>query len=136
MQEFVSFDQQIFFANQVISNACATQAVLSILLNLEDVEIGNVLTEFKEFTRHFPSDLKGEAISNSDLIRNVHNSFAKSDPFTMEGAAPDDEKEDVFHFVAYMPINGKIYELDVCFALFSRDFNQDLFATVKPAITG
>lgn len=30
----------------------------------------------------------------------------------MESAAQSDEKEDVFHFVSYVPINGKIYELD------------------------
>jgi hypothetical protein len=30
----------------------------------------------------------------------------------MEGAGPKDEKDDVFHFVSYVPINGKVYELD------------------------
>jgi ubiquitin carboxyl-terminal hydrolase L5 len=48
-----------------VQNACGTQAVLSILLNRPDIEIGPALEEFKEFTAAFPVELLGEAISNS-----------------------------------------------------------------------
>jgi ubiquitin carboxyl-terminal hydrolase L5 len=60
-----------------------------------------------------PPEFRGEALSNSELIRDVHNSFAKSSPFVDETQRqPDETDNDAFHFIAYTPINGTLYELD------------------------
>ncbi|KAF9026184.1 ubiquitin carboxyl-terminal hydrolase [Podila verticillata] len=109
----IVYDESIFFAQQVIQNACATQAILSILMNSPAVDIGEELTNFKAFVSDFPAELKGHAISNSDVIRTIHNSFARSDPFINDMHDPNaKEKEDLFHFIAYTPVNGNLYELD------------------------
>ncbi|CAL8143646.1 unnamed protein product [Orchesella dallaii] len=105
--------EKIFFPRQVINNACASFAIISTLMNLDhpDVELGKVLSEFKDFTKSFDPAMKGLALSNSETIRSVHNSFARQTLFEFEekSASKDD---DVYHFVSFLPINGRLYELD------------------------
>ncbi len=124
-----SHDLDVFFAKQVlcslnkkmsffkmVQNACATQAILSILLNLkaDDATIGESLTKFKSFTNDFDSSLKGIAIGENELFRQTHNSFGN--PYALYFDHEDDRsehgKEDPFHFISILPVNGKILEFD------------------------
>lgn len=115
--------QRHFFAAQTIQNACGTQALLSVLMNKQNpngpegreagyIDVGERLRDFREFTMELPPEFRGEALSNSELIRDVHNSFAKSSPFADETQRTTGEAEDVYHFVAYTPIDGVLYEMD------------------------
>jgi ubiquitin carboxyl-terminal hydrolase L5 len=51
--------ENIWFAQQTIQNACGTQALLSVLLNQDEPDVGDGLREFKEFTSGFPSEVRG-----------------------------------------------------------------------------
>lgn len=105
---------ELFYAKQVIHNACATQALISILMNCHhgDLKLGQTLADFKEFTRSFDAHLKGLSLSNADQIRAVHNSFARQQVFEFEGKSKKKEKEDAFHFISYIPFAGRLIELD------------------------
>jgi ubiquitin carboxyl-terminal hydrolase L5 len=103
--------QNIFFAKQVITNACGTQALISVLLNRDDIELGDTLTNFKSFAASLPPDIRGEMLQHSDEIRTSHNSFARPEPFIVEEKVAT-EDDDVFHFVSYVPVNGALYEID------------------------
>ena len=63
----------------MINNACASQAIINILANVDhcDVKLGQTLGELKEFTGSFDPQMKGLTISNSDTIRTVHNGFSR-----------------------------------------------------------
>ena len=103
----------LFYAKQMVPNACATQAILSILLNADSAHLtrGGTLDELKAFSAELPYDMRGLAIENSEAIRSAHNAFARPEPFLSEEkrATADD---DVFHFVAYVPHGDHVYELD------------------------
>ncbi|XP_049827201.1 ubiquitin carboxyl-terminal hydrolase isozyme L5 [Schistocerca gregaria] len=104
---------KIFFARQVINNACATQAILSILFNCihADISLGSTLTEFRDFCQSFDANMKGLALTNSQTIRTVHNSFARQTLFEYESKLAS-KNDEVYHFVGYVPIEGRLYELD------------------------
>jgi ubiquitin carboxyl-terminal hydrolase L5 len=108
-----NYDEDLYFAKQVIVNACATQAILAILLNNEDkIELGQELLELKNFTKLMDPYMKGLSISNCDKIREEHNKFSRPEPFVFTGKKEAGDKDDVFHFVAYFQFKNSVYEID------------------------
>ena len=110
----------VYFAKQVINNACGTQALINILMNIDTnkynntIQLGDELMNFKSFTQSLDPDSRGYTIGSSDLIRLSHNSYARPEPFILDSNDKNDtrDKEDAFHFISYVPINGLLYELD------------------------
>ncbi|XP_063714790.1 ubiquitin carboxyl-terminal hydrolase isozyme L5-like [Symsagittifera roscoffensis] len=104
---------EMFFAKQVIQNACATQAIINLLMNAkqESLDLGDNLKTFKDFTKSFDPQTAGLAMSNQEQLREVHNSFARQQVFELEDNSGAKD-EDLFHFVGYLPVNGRLYELD------------------------
>lgn len=109
-------EKGIFFANQTIQNACATQAVLNSLLNkLDDIDIGAELNNLRAFVAGFDPEMAGETLSNSETLRSVHNSFSAPKFIDSDQLPPpdlDDKDDGLFHFITYLNINNTVYELD------------------------
>jgi ubiquitin carboxyl-terminal hydrolase L5 len=133
----------LWFANQVVDNACATLAVLNLVLNCPSFDAGPLLRCIKDATAELPSPLKGLAVASSDALRHKHNAFAKksemaeADLYMMQQARAaaaknakrkrkrkqestsdeesdlgEEEEDDAFHFIAYLPKAGHLWELD------------------------
>mmetsp|Transcript_44242 Transcript_44242/g.76753 ORF Transcript_44242/g.76753 Transcript_44242/m.76753 type:complete len:380 (+) Transcript_44242:88-1227(+) len=107
----------LFFMKQVVQNACATQAILSVLLNApaDKLDLGTTLKDFREFTAGLDPETRGLALSNSDHIRTAHNDFRRRSSFEIyNDKEKDNKKRDAFHFVGYICHERKIFELDGC----------------------
>lgn len=111
-QSMDSSPDNVFFAKQVIDNACATQAILSVLLNLkaDQIELGDELGQFKEFTRGLDDESRGYAIGNSDTMRSAHNSFKPN--ISLDVTLESESDGEAFHYVSYVWVDGQVYELD------------------------
>lgn len=74
--------------------------------------MGEDLKNFSNFTMELTADLRGMSIGNSEFLRVTHNSFSKPEPFVFQQTSSKGGKDDVFHFISYIPHKGKVYELD------------------------
>ncbi|XP_066553806.1 ubiquitin carboxyl-terminal hydrolase BAP1 [Amia ocellicauda] len=105
----------MFFAHQLIPNSCATHALLSVLLNCNDVDLGLTLSRMKEFTKGFSPESKGYAIGNAPELAKAHNSHARPEPRHLpekQNGISAVRTMEAFHFVSYVPIKGRLFELD------------------------
>ena len=132
------WDPDLFFAKQEVQNACATQAILAVLLNNADkLDIGDTLKELKSFTADMDPSTRGLAISNSEKIRTEHNKFSHPEPFIFTKTKAHDG-DDVFHFVAYIHFKNSIYEIDGLqngpILIADNVKNEEWIKTVKPSI--
>ncbi|KAI1631131.1 cysteine proteinase [Biscogniauxia mediterranea] len=130
----------LWFGNQTTANACATVALMNILMNAQGVEFGPELQQFKEATKSLPPPHRGHALDTNDFIRVIHNSVARRTDLVSEDLLLDNkfemaekrrkmsllkkkmsyrrvtrkkaDRETSFHYIAYVPVDGQVWELD------------------------
>ncbi|OCL05325.1 cysteine proteinase [Glonium stellatum] len=130
-QQEESCPEHVWFANQTANNACATVAMLNIVMNVPGLELGENIQSFKEFTGRLSPLYRGEQLAHFEFVKHIHNSFAKKSDMlngdlSMKNRfdAKDkkkqkkrkledyDEDDAAFHFIAYVPIQGSVWKLD------------------------
>ncbi|XP_019870870.1 ubiquitin carboxyl-terminal hydrolase calypso isoform X2 [Aethina tumida] len=107
----------IFFAQQMVPNSCATHALISILLNCPNIHLGETLTRLKVHTHGMSPENKGWAIGNTPELACAHNSHAMPQAKRRlekgsSGVSTGRFTGEAFHFVSFVPIGGRLYELD------------------------
>lgn len=121
-------------------NACATVALLNIIMNSPEIDLGDKLREFKESTKDLCTQLRGYQLGNNSFIRTIHNSFTRrmdhlNADLCLENEVSDSGSKKAkkratpkkgrktstkkkvsndygFHFIAYVPASGHVWELD------------------------
>ncbi|KZT66892.1 cysteine proteinase [Daedalea quercina L-15889] len=76
--------ERVWFANQLSDDACASHALLNVLLNCPQVDLGEELREIQVVTAEMSPVMRGLAVSSSRFIRDAHNSLAR--PADLRGA--------------------------------------------------
>ncbi|RDL32468.1 uncharacterized protein BP5553_08924 [Venustampulla echinocandica] len=130
--------KQVWFANQTTNNACATVALLNIVMNVPEINLGDVLSVFKKHTQGLKPAYRGQRLGCNDFIRSIHNSFVRrmdilNADLALQGeferwkriknnprrkktsntkTKPKDEDEPGYHFIAYVPIDNVVWRLD------------------------
>lgn len=110
----------MFFAHQLIPNSCATHALLSILLNCEDVQLGPVITRLKVTCKSYDPETKGFAIENMPELYCAHNKHAHPEPNPLSesmsgkpnGITSSARTLEAFHYTCYLPLHDHLFELD------------------------
>ncbi|KAJ3127329.1 ubiquitin carboxyl-terminal hydrolase [Nowakowskiella sp. JEL0407] len=149
---------ELYFANQVGENACATQGIINLVMNVPGLNIGEKLRSFKEFTNEFSPVEKGIAIANDEELNSTHNKFsrirgpyrdfsiaqnhprAKHNQFKKKKYQEGDiDENSVYHYLTYVPhIDGKVWELDglkrAPRSLATYERNEDWYKNLIPKL--
>jgi len=119
-EETVTYDEavenEIFFAEQIIPNSCASHALLSVLLNVPKLSIGYTLEELRDSCVGFNAETKGYAIGNFWNLSIAHNNHGRPELRWQQDRSKNitgsTRSMEAFHYVSYIPYNNQLFELD------------------------
>ncbi|KAL3426182.1 ubiquitin carboxyl-terminal family 1 [Phlyctema vagabunda] len=139
-QQISSCPENVWFANQTTTSACATFALLNIVMNISELRLGHELSAFRDVTKSLTPARRGYKLGHNGFIRGIHNSSARRTDIRNADLAlanevedwtrarntkkrnfkgrkktskkSNDDDEPGFHFIAYVPIDGEVWRLD------------------------
>ena len=102
---------KLFYMKQTISNACGTVALMHSVANNVGESItlkDGPLKTFLEATKDMTPEERAEKLEADDDICKSHDDAAKEG----QTRAPGREDSVDYHFVAFVQVDGQLYELD------------------------
>jgi hypothetical protein len=136
----IDVNGKVWFANQTVDNACASVALLNILMN-SDINVGDELRQFKEETLPLSCQLRGWKLGTDATIRSAHNYLVRrmdclNADLYLDNAAANARRvarskrraivrkklpeghhrpspsDAAYHFIAYVESSGYVWELN------------------------
>ncbi|KAI0198627.1 cysteine proteinase [Astrocystis sublimbata] len=86
-----SCPDNLWFGNQTTSHACATVALINIIMNAKEIKFGPELEQFRSATKSLPPPHRGHALDTNDFIRAIHNSVARRNDLLNEDLLMDNK---------------------------------------------
>ncbi|XP_015830626.3 ubiquitin carboxyl-terminal hydrolase isozyme L1 isoform X1 [Nothobranchius furzeri] len=105
----VSTDSDVYFLKQTVVNSCGTIALVHAVANNQSklsFETDSVLKAFLDETANMSAADRAKHLENNKAICAAHNDVA------MEGQCRPEADEVNFHFIAFVNVNGQLYEFD------------------------
>ncbi|PBK83216.1 cysteine proteinase, partial [Armillaria gallica] len=99
--------EHVWFANQLSDDACASQAILNILFNCSNINIGKELSANNTLATAILNAAKKE----KEKMKQDHNPPPNKCAKTKKPPLKEGDKE-IYHFISYIPAYGKVWELD------------------------
>ncbi|GLV38493.1 Ubiquitin carboxy-terminal hydrolase [Carabus blaptoides fortunei] len=105
-----SISPDVFYMKQVVPNACGTVALIHSVANSNDaIQLGDGhLKQFLDDCKTMSPDDRGDFLQKADNIINAHKEIAQEG----QTEAPDPDCPVNHHFVAFVHVDGNLYELD------------------------
>lgn len=104
------FPDDLFFTRQYIHNACGTIALIHAILNNPDIELqkGSVLKKYFDDAKALSPEARGELLNKNAEFMAKHEENAQDG----QTATPNVNDEVYHHFIAFVHVDGMLYELD------------------------
>ncbi|KAF3687822.1 Ubiquitin carboxyl-terminal hydrolase isozyme L1 [Channa argus] len=105
----VAEETAVYFLKQTVVNSCGTIALLHAVANNKSkltFDADSALKKFLDETADMSADDRAKHLENNKAVCEAHNEVAA------QGQCRPEADKVNFHFIAFVNVNGQLYELD------------------------